>query len=105
MKRLMVLILFVCSIFLTGCTTYWYQEDKSFNECKQDRDECVTELQKYYDLDHIDNPERDFMENCMIDIMYEIPSIENVKECVISEEVVLNKEAPILLYEQKKKQA
>ena len=41
----------------------------------------------------------------MLDIMYEIPSIENVKECVIGEEVVLNKEAPILLYEQKKKQA
>jgi len=37
---------------------------------------------------------RAIMENCMIDIMYEIPSIENVKECVISEEVVLNKEAP-----------
>ncbi|MFC1515139.1 ATP-dependent Clp protease ATP-binding subunit ClpX [Thermodesulfobacteriota bacterium] len=48
---------------------------------------------------------RAILENCMIDIMYEIPSIENVKECVISEEVVLNQEAPILLYEQKKKQA
>ncbi len=48
---------------------------------------------------------RAILENCMIDIMYEIPSIEDVKECVISEDVVLNKEAPILLYEQKKKQA
>jgi len=48
---------------------------------------------------------RAILETCMIDIMYEIPSIEDVKECVISEDVVLNKEAPILLYEQKKKQA
>ena len=48
---------------------------------------------------------RAILENCMLDIMYEIPSIENVKECVISEEVVLNKEEPILLYEQTKKQA
>ena len=48
---------------------------------------------------------RSIMENSMLDIMYEIPSVENVKECVISEEVVLNKEDPILLYEQKKKQA
>jgi ATP-dependent Clp protease ATP-binding subunit ClpX len=31
--------------------------------------------------------------------------MENVKECVISEDVVLNKEEPILLYEQSKKQA
>ena len=37
--------------------------------------------------------------------MYELPSIDDVKECVISEEVVLNKEDPILLYEQKKKKA
>jgi ATP-dependent Clp protease ATP-binding subunit ClpX len=37
--------------------------------------------------------------------MYEIPSIADVKECVIGEDVVLNKEDPILLYEQTKKQA
>ncbi|MBU1163719.1 MAG: AAA family ATPase, partial [Proteobacteria bacterium] len=48
---------------------------------------------------------RAILENCMLDIMFEIPSIENVKECVIGEDVVLNKEAPILLYEQTKKQA
>jgi len=48
---------------------------------------------------------RAIMETSMIDIMYDIPSIENVKECVISEEVILKKEAPILLFEQSKKKA
>jgi ATP-dependent Clp protease ATP-binding subunit ClpX len=48
---------------------------------------------------------RAILESCMLDIMYEIPSIDNVKECVIGEDVVLNKEDPILLYEQTKKQA
>ncbi len=48
---------------------------------------------------------RSIMENCLLDIMYEIPSMDNVKECLVSEEVVLNKEKPILLYEQSKKQA
>ena len=48
---------------------------------------------------------RAIVENCLIDIMYEIPSMDNVKECVISEDVVLKGEAPILLYEQSKKQA
>jgi ATP-dependent Clp protease ATP-binding subunit ClpX len=48
---------------------------------------------------------RAIMESCMLDIMYDIPSIENVKECVVGEDVVLNKEEPILLYEQTKKQA
>jgi ATP-dependent Clp protease ATP-binding subunit ClpX len=48
---------------------------------------------------------RAILESCMLDIMYELPSIDNVKECVIGEDVVLNKEEPILLYEQTKKQA
>jgi ATP-dependent Clp protease ATP-binding subunit ClpX len=48
---------------------------------------------------------RAILEKCMLDIMYEIPSKETVKECVIGEDVVLNKEDPILLYEQTKKQA
>ena len=48
---------------------------------------------------------RAILESCLLDIMYEIPSVKNVKECVISEDVVLNREEPILLYEQTKKQA
>ncbi|MFZ5569429.1 MAG: ATP-dependent Clp protease ATP-binding subunit ClpX [Thermodesulfobacteriota bacterium] len=48
---------------------------------------------------------RSIMENCLLNIMYEIPSIDNVKECVVNDEVVLKKEEPILLYEQTKKQA
>jgi len=48
---------------------------------------------------------RAIMESCMLDIMYDIPSKQDVKECVIGEEVVLKKEAPILLYEPSKKQA
>jgi len=48
---------------------------------------------------------RAIMETCMLDIMYDLPSTDNVKECVISEDVVLHKEDPILLFEQTKKQA
>ena len=46
---------------------------------------------------------RAIMESCMIDIMYEIPSMANVKECVIGEDTVLNQEDPILLFEQPNK--
>jgi ATP-dependent Clp protease ATP-binding subunit ClpX len=35
----------------------------------------------------------------MLDIMYEIPSQTMVKEVVISEEVIYNKEKPIIVYE------
>lgn len=48
---------------------------------------------------------RAIMEESMLDIMYEIPSVDNVRECVIGEDVILHKEDPILLYEQTKKQA
>jgi len=45
------------------------------------------------------------MEETMLDIMYEIPSKQDVTECVVGEEVVIKHEDPILLYEQPKKQA
>src|SRR3989339_156672 len=48
---------------------------------------------------------RAILENTMLDIMYELPSMPDVKECVISEEVVLNKEKPILLFEKKSETA
>jgi ATP-dependent Clp protease ATP-binding subunit ClpX len=42
---------------------------------------------------------RSILENIMLDVMYEIPSQTNVRECIISEEVVAHHENPILLYE------
>ncbi len=45
---------------------------------------------------------RAIMEAAMLDIMYEIPSMNEVKECVINEEVIVNNEEPILLFEQSK---
>jgi len=48
---------------------------------------------------------RAILEDTMLDIMYELPSLKNVRECVISEEVILNHEPPILLYEKKAESA
>lgn len=48
---------------------------------------------------------RAIMEETMLEIMYDIPSQEDVKECIIGEEVVKDNEKPILLFEQNKKQA
>jgi ATP-dependent Clp protease ATP-binding subunit ClpX len=41
---------------------------------------------------------RAIMENIMLDVMYEIPSQPNIKEVIISEEVVTRGEAPIIVY-------
>jgi len=44
---------------------------------------------------------RAIMEHTMMDIMFTLPSLEGVNECVISEDVILNKVEPILLYAKK----
>ena len=48
---------------------------------------------------------RSILENTMLEIMYDIPSQGDIKECVISEEVVLKEENPILIYETKSESA
>ncbi len=48
---------------------------------------------------------RSIIEDTMLHIMYEIPSRKDVSECVINEDVILNQEQPILLYEQQTKTA
>ena len=42
---------------------------------------------------------RAIMEETMLDVMYDLPSRDNIRECIISEEVVERKKDPILVYE------
>ena len=44
---------------------------------------------------------RAIMETIMLDIMYDIPTLNNVRECVIGEDVITRNESPLLLYENK----
>ncbi len=48
---------------------------------------------------------RAILEDVMLEIMYDIPSQENVKECIISEEVISKRKKPLILYESKTKSA
>lgn len=45
---------------------------------------------------------RAIMEEIMMDVMYEIPSVDNVEKCIITRETVVNKERPLLIYGEKK---
>ena len=42
---------------------------------------------------------RAILENIMLDIMYHVPSTDNVKKIVIAEEVILNKADPLMIFE------
>ncbi|MFC1677282.1 hypothetical protein ACFL3G_09500 [Planctomycetota bacterium] len=66
MAKLIILLFLSSIIFLTGCSKYWYQEGKSFEECKDARDECFAELQKRSDLSNLTvEYEIKFMNDCM----------------------------------------
>jgi ATP-dependent Clp protease ATP-binding subunit ClpX len=44
---------------------------------------------------------RAILEEVMLDVMYELPSLSGVRECIITEDVVLKKEKPVLVYEKR----
>lgn len=48
---------------------------------------------------------RSILESAMIDIMFDLPDLENCRECVVSEEVIEADEQPILLYESQAERA
>lgn len=46
---------------------------------------------------------RAIIENIMLDISYEVPTIEGLRRCVITEEVVLNTGEPLYFYEEERR--
>ena len=46
---------------------------------------------------------RSVMETAMLDVMYELPSEPDARECVISEQVIVNGDYPVVLFENTKK--
>ncbi len=48
---------------------------------------------------------RAILESRMLDIMYNIPSLENVKECIINKDVILKQGEPVLVFEKKQESA
>jgi ATP-dependent Clp protease ATP-binding subunit ClpX len=48
---------------------------------------------------------RSVMEKSMLEVMYELPSEQGVRECVISEQVILNGDYPVVLYDTETKKS
>jgi ATP-dependent Clp protease ATP-binding subunit ClpX len=45
---------------------------------------------------------RAILEEVMLDVMYELPSIAGLSECIITREVIMGTERPVLVSEQRK---
>ncbi|HEU0265801.1 MAG TPA: ATP-dependent Clp protease ATP-binding subunit ClpX [Geobacterales bacterium] len=96
-------------------------EDAMVQILKEPKNALVKQYQKLFDMEHVRlkftdgslvavarealkrktgaRGLRSILENVMLDIMYEIPSQTMVKEVIISEDVIYNREKPIIVYE------
>src|SRR5262247_2126868 len=94
---------------------------------KEPKNAIVKQYQKYFDLEKVRLKFTDdavaavareamkrgtgarglraVLEEVMLEIMYELPSIPGLKECIITREVIVNKERPILISEPKEQSA
>jgi hypothetical protein len=66
MKNIATLLPLCLICLLTGCAKYYYQESKTFEECKKDRIDCAVELKAR--MSTTDTPgsyEYKFIEECM----------------------------------------
>src|SRR3970040_1282685 len=88
---------------------------------KEPKNAIIKQYQKYFDLEKVHLKFTDdavaaiakealkrgtgarglraILEDVMLEIMYELPSIQNLKECIITREVILNHERPVLVSE------
>ncbi len=106
-------------------TLYELNEDDLIKILTEPKDALVKQYTKLFDMENVElkfTPEalrevareairkgtgarglRAIMERFMIEIMYELPSWEGVKECIITEDVVKGRGNPVLVYANKKK--
>src|SRR5512136_1545536 len=96
-------------------------EDAMVQILKEPKNSLVKQYQKLFDMEHVKlkftdgslvaiakealkrktgaRGLRSILENAMLDIMYEIPTKTMVKEVVINDDVIYNREKPIIVYE------
>ena len=94
---------------------------------KEPKNAIIKQYQKYFDLEKVRLTYTDdavvaiaqeaqkrgtgarglraILEEVMLDVMYELPSIRGLKKCIITREVILNRERPILISETKAESA
>jgi len=65
MRSGMVLLLVAVICSCTGCAAYYYREGTSFEQCKNDCEDCVSELGKRVTNSKPGDYEHKFMEDCM----------------------------------------
>ena len=65
MKNWRILVLTAVVCISGGCARYYYQEGKTFEQCKKDCEDCAAELGKRVTNQKPGAYEHKFMEDCM----------------------------------------
>lgn len=79
----------------TGCQRmYWYQEGRTFDECKADHKDCWTELFKRTDRRYASSYKHKFVENCMHERGYELIAEKDLPLDVKREDPAVPSEVP-----------
>jgi hypothetical protein len=65
MKSWIALVLAVVFFFCGGCAKYYYQEGRTFEQCKIDCEDCAAELAKRVTNEKPGAYEHKYMEHCM----------------------------------------
>ncbi|MEN6336982.1 MAG: hypothetical protein ABFE01_22220 [Phycisphaerales bacterium] len=87
MRWLVLSIVMGGGLGLAGCQpAYWYQEGKTFDECKADRADCRAELLRRTDLNYVSSYEERFTADCMRRRGYRLVSSEDLPLDVKREE-------------------
>ena len=87
MKILLGFMALLCVWMACGCSKYWYQEGKSFGECKHARGECYDKLMRRSDLSGLAVEYKvKYMEACMQEKGYRLLSQRELPIDVIREE-------------------
>jgi hypothetical protein len=69
MRNIFVVILLV---LVSGCTKYWYNPSRTFEQCEYDRLQCFKQLGKLSDLNSSTNYKLEYMKECMKDKGYKL---------------------------------
>ncbi len=68
MRLLLAGLLLMTACFLGGCSKYWYQDGRTFDECTKALSSCQAEATRYSDVERthgLGGYERQFVVECM----------------------------------------
>jgi hypothetical protein len=82
-------------VLASGCQRmYWYQEGKTFAECRADHENCQVELLQRTDRRYASSYKHRFLENCMHERGYEVVAGKDLPLDVVREDPMVPSESP-----------